>query len=106
MVFDITGGALTAIGLTFAGVSAGVKKRQLMKQFREEVKNGRVKLEENVTGGLTTYIASIKHKIDENFHNFDVLLEKESSELERLDTEFKSITSRLKETDKELDKKK
>ena len=38
---DVTGGILTTVGLLFAGVSVGKKRRQVLGSFKEEIAKGR-----------------------------------------------------------------
>lgn len=101
-VFDITGGVLTTIGLLFAGVSVGRKRRKILQGFQTEISKGRVQLEEEVDKKLKEYIANIKTKIDTNFNRFDDLLTEEKAELERLVEKLKSIGNRLNELEREV----
>ena len=84
MVFDITGGVLTTIGILFAGVSLGLQKRKLMKRFRSEIQAGRNKLELEISTKLKTYVEHLQGKIDGNFAGFDQMLAQEKDELEKL----------------------
>lgn len=83
-VFDITGGILTTIGVLFAGVTLGLKKRQVLSGFREEIKKGRSKLEWEVSEKLKDYTQRIKNKIDDNFYQLDLLLNHEEKVLRDL----------------------
>ncbi len=95
MVFDITGGILTAIGLLFAGISSRVKRRKIIDGFHTEVQKGRKKLEEEVSTNLKAYIKNLKVKIEGNFDKFDLMLEKEKAQIEKLDKRHDDITRRL-----------
>lgn len=95
MVFDITGGVLTALGLLFAGVTGGIKKRQVLREYREEVDQGKVRLESEVTAQLHNYVEQIKERIDRNFSDFDNLLEREATETEILESSHREIGSRI-----------
>ncbi|MEZ5043741.1 MAG: dynamin family protein [Saprospiraceae bacterium] len=95
IVFDITGGILTTIGLLFAGVSTSVQKRKILDGFRKEVNKGRDRIEEDVTEKLRTYISRLKDKIDQNFHRFDELLKNEEQTIIRLKDQWASIHQRL-----------
>jgi GTPase Era involved in 16S rRNA processing len=98
-VFDITGGILTTIGILFAGVTVGFKRRKIMSGFREEIAKGRKQLEVEVTEKLKEYTAGIKQKIDNNFTAFDEHLGKEEEKLSRLNTlkeEIKTSLSSIK----------
>lgn len=94
-VFDITGGILTATGLIFAGFSLGLKKRKIIRQVKEEIETGRVRIEEEISEKLKTYINKIKTKIDENFDRFDDLLQKEEEALLKLESEETKIKNEL-----------
>ncbi len=96
MVFDITGGILTAIGLIFAGASLGFSKRKILSRFKEEIQKGRDKLEVDVNEKLESYIAWIKLKIDANFDKFDEHLNREVKEIEDLNIFHGNIETELK----------
>ncbi len=102
-VFDITGGVLTAVGLLFAGLSTTAKRRKIINGFKEEVREGRDKLELDVTEKLKTYVEHIKERIDENFKGFDRHLELESNQIEFLEKKHVSIKDRLQNIDVDLD---
>lgn len=102
MVFDITGGVLTTIGLIFAGVSTSVKRRKIMEGFRTEIRKGRSRINEEVTEKLKTYIVHLKEKIDANFVKFDELLVKEEKVLETLNQTQSDIDQRLQEIGEKL----
>ena len=101
-VFDITGGILTTVGLLFAGVSVGLKRRKIINSFNTEISKGRVQLEEEVNNSLKNYIQHIKEKIDKNFNDFDQLLEQESAQIKELEDKQLSIKSRLAKISDEL----
>lgn len=102
MVFDITGGVLTAIGLIFAGVSTSVKRRKILESFSGEIQKGRTRINEEVTEKLKTYIAHLKDKIDSNFVKFDELIEKEGANLEELNQVHAGISEKLESMEKKL----
>ncbi len=99
---DVTGGILTTVGLLFAGVSVGKKRRQVLGSFKEEIAKGRLRLENEVTEKLKTYITNIKQKIDANFHDFDDLIANEEKQVEQLQEKRKSIEDRLDKMEAEL----
>jgi small GTP-binding protein len=101
-VFDITGGILTTIGVLFAGVSVGLKRRKVVNGFQEEISKGRLQMENEVSEKLNAYIHHIKNKIDSNFDNFDLLLEKEKIQVQKLNESYSSIKERLSKLEKEL----
>lgn len=104
MVFDITGGILTAIGLLFAGISSTVKRRKILEGFKTEVAKGRARLEEDISSNLKAYIGNLKERIEGNFVKFDVLLEKEEGQIARLGEMHDNITKRLEEVKNSLER--
>ncbi len=102
MVFDITGGILTAIGLLFAGVTTSVKRRKILEGFRSEVNSGRKQIESEITQRLKTYITHLKNRIDSNFRRFDEHLEKEEMQLKVLRTDHQTVVEQLAEMEKAL----
>ena len=102
VVFDITGGILTTVGLLFAGASVRKKRRKILGGFNAEIAKGRLQLENEVTEKLKSYIANIKQKIDANFHNFDQLIETEETQIQKLETQHNSISERLSKMEKDL----
>lgn len=101
-VFDITGGILTTIGVLFAGVSIGIKRRRIVNGFHAEIAKGRVQMEEEVSQKLSHYIGHIKQKIDANFDDFDQLLQKEAQQIEDLSKQQISIAQRLDKIEEEI----
>ncbi|MCB0653308.1 MAG: dynamin family protein [Saprospiraceae bacterium] len=97
MVFDITGGVLTTIGLIFAGVSTSVKRKKILDGFSTEVQKGRTRINDEVTGNLKVYIGHLKEKIDGNFVKFDELLVKEENVLKELNSKQLDIETKLGE---------
>ena len=81
LVFDITGGVLTAVGLVFAGVTAGIKRKQIINGFQEATAQGKNALKEKTTNALEHYIDQLRIRILENFSPFDAYLKKEAEEL-------------------------
>ena len=103
MVFDITGGVISTIGILFAGITSSVKRRQILKGFRKEIDKGRTQLQEEVTEKLKSYILHLKNKIDNNFRGFDLMLEREGEQIEWLEKRHLAITERLSQLKKELE---
>lgn len=62
MVFDITGGVLTALGFLVAGVTLGFQRGKVMKQYRTEMEKGRKRLQEELSSELYSYIDTLKSK--------------------------------------------
>ncbi len=94
-VVDITGGILTATGLIFAGFSLGFKKRKIVSNIKEEIVEGRIRIETEIREKLAAYINKIKIKIDENFDKFDKLIMKEESAINSLLSSEDKITENL-----------
>ena len=91
MMWDVTGGILTAIGFVFAGVTVGLNRSKIIKGYETEVAKGRVKIQEEVTQKLNTYTSRIKEKINNNFSKFDRLLEGEEKMITYLEDEHLRI---------------
>lgn len=102
MVFDITGGVLTALGLLFAGVSLGFNKRKILKRYDDEIIRGRKKMEQEISEKLNHYIGWIKDRIDENFQKFDDHLAREEKEIEELKGLHQNIDDDLDKFEKEI----
>ena len=95
MVFDITGGLLTGVGLLFAGVSTRLKRRKIIDGFQAEVEASRQKIEKEVTDKLKLYISNLKKRIDHNFNRFDQLLEQEAINLKKIEENHQKVSEHL-----------
>lgn len=104
MVFDITGGVLSTIGLLFAGVSVGLKRRKVINGFQAEIAKGRLRIEEEVSGKLNSYVKHIKNRIDANFGSFDEMLGNEAKQIASLENKHKALEGNLEEMAVELGK--
>ncbi len=104
MVFDITGGVLTTAGLLFAGVSLGFKRRKIIKEFSQEVQNGKDRFRTEVSQSLKDYISRIKERIDHNFSNFDQHLNKEGKDIEDYLFRLDKLDHKIVDTRRDLDK--
>ncbi len=102
MVFDITGGVLTTIGLLFAGVSSSVKRRKIMDSYAQEIDKGRTQLEVEISNKLKSYILHLKNRIDANFRDFDLMLEREAEQLAVLKKQYEAVSQRLQKLQSEL----
>ncbi len=102
-VFDITGGILTTVGVLFAGVTLGLKKRKVLSIFRSEIKKGRNKLEWEVSEKLKDYTQRIKNKIDSNFYQLDLLLNHEDATLKKIETYKNEIDQELYTVKRDLE---
>lgn len=96
-VFDITGGILTTIGVLFAGVSLGLKRKKILRGFRDEIKRGRERLTFEVKERLTTYTERIGQRIDDNFFQLDRLLDHEAKTLDKFEGQQDTIRIELDE---------
>ena len=81
MVFDITGGVLTALGFLVAGITLGLQRGKVLKQYRSEMDKGRNRLEQELKLELYAYVESIKTRMNDQFARFDALIQQESSDL-------------------------
>ena len=90
MAFDITGGILSTVGILFAGITVGIKRQKVMKSFREEVKKGRTSLEHDIRSRLENYVDTIEHRIDQNFQEFDAMIQLEAEEMVQLNASYTS----------------
>ena len=104
MVFDITGGVLTTIGLVFAGVSSSIKRKKIMQSFSAELDKGRNRIQQTVDQKLKSYIHHLKNRIDHNFDAFDQMLAKEDTQLKVLEHRHNGIQDRLHAIEQELPK--
>ncbi len=101
-VFDITGGVLTTIGLIFAGVTTTSKRKQVLREFRKEIEKGEQRLEEEVSTNLKAYISNLRSRIDDNFVKFDLLLEQEEAQIQKLTSRSADISGRLEKLQAEV----
>ncbi len=104
MVFDITGGVLTTIGLLFAGITSGTKRRKILNSYRKEIEKGRDRLELEVREKLQAYIQHVKKNIQSNFLEFDQMLETEEKQLNELHKRQAHIDTQLNEIKEQVDK--
>ena len=84
MVFDITGGVLTALGFIVAGVTLGLQRGKVIRNYKAEMEKGRRRLEQDLKLELYSYIESLKTRMDEQFRKFDELLQVETTEVSSL----------------------
>ncbi len=102
MVFDITGGIISTIGFLFAGATVHLKRKKILASYNQEIAKGRVEIEAEIKDKLNAYIRSIKHKIDENFDDFDALMELEDGQIRKLNEQYNSIDQQISEVESEL----
>lgn len=101
-VFDITGGVLTGVGLLFAGITAGVQRRKIVKGYFEEIEAGRRRMEEALREKLGAYVRVIKSRINDNFGDLDALLANEEKQISHFEEQFTALASRLESLEKSL----
>lgn len=101
-VLDITGGVLAGVGMLFAGITAGVQRRKIVKGYYDEITTGRQRMDEALNGKLLGYVRTIKSRIDDNFSELDAMLGNEIQQIERFNERYATIESTLEEIDREL----
>lgn len=101
-VGDITGGVIAGIGILFAGITTTIKRRSILRNFKQETDDGRAKLESEITEKLKSYVELISTQIEGNFEEFDRHLELEESQIVFLEKKHDSIAQRLRGMDEEL----
>ncbi len=85
MVFDITGGILTGLGVLFAGITFGFQRRSILKRYKREMEQGETQLNQELETKLLSYIQTIRQRIESNFDRFDLHLEREERDILRLE---------------------
>ena len=99
---DVTGGIISVLGLTIAGVAAAFSKNKIVRQFADEIAKGRQKLDDQLEDKLKGYVREIKTKIDNNFFEFDTFLAEERRQLDELTFTYKDIEQKFAKIQKEL----
>ncbi len=94
-IFDITGGVITGVGIIFTGASIGLQRNKILKNFKNEIKQGKLNLEKELSEKLTSYIKSIKEKINNNFSEFDTLISTEEKSLKEINDNISRIKNEL-----------
>ena len=105
IVFDITGGVLTTLGILFTGVGIGLKRRKILSGFKSELEQGRKKLSDEIEEKMKIYVSNIKRKIDDNFIKFDNYLENEKNEINFIENKQGQIEKDFLKIKKELEEK-
>ena len=101
-VFDITGGVLTGIGLLFAGITAGIQRRKIVKGYFEEIERGRRQMEEALRDKLLTYVRIIKSRINDNFADLDALLANEEKQIAHFEEHYTALVHRFEALENKL----
>lgn len=91
VVFDVTGGIITGLGLIFTGVTVVLKKQKIMQKYREQISEGKQALKEEIHQKLSTYISNLKNQIDANFKDFDLLMEMEQKQIIELKEKYEAV---------------
>lgn len=99
VVFDITGGILTTVGVLFAGITLGLNKNKVMKKFNTEIQTGRIRMKTEVTDKLNDYSRRIKVRLESNFIEFDKMLEIEKNIIDSLQKSQTEIEESLKKAE-------
>ncbi len=102
MVFDITGGILTVIGVIVSGFTVSTKRKEVFEEYETAINNGKKSLKEEITFRLENYIENIRKKIDANFEDFNALLEIEAQKVNTYSEKFYNIKSRIEEMEEEI----
>lgn len=104
MVFDITGGVLTAVGFLFAGISFGFQRNAILKRYRQEIENGRQTLHIELETRLLGYVKTIRNRIEANFNILDLHLQKEATSIGQLENKAEMLRFRLDELKNQIQK--
>lgn len=96
-IFDITGGVITAIGLSFAGISLGINKRNIIKSFESLINVGSHKIEHDLSKDISDYTEKIRKGIEDNFYRFDVHIESEEKSIHKMEEDIDVISSSINE---------
>lgn len=93
MVFDVTGGILTGLGVLFAGITFGFQRRSILRRYRAEMTHGEAQLRQELETKLLSYVHTIRKRIEANFDRFDLHLAREEEDILRLESECTSLTN-------------
>jgi GTPase SAR1 family protein len=91
MVFDITGGVLTTLGFLVAGITLGLQRGKILRQYRKEMDKGRNQLHQELIEELYRYIETLKTRMDEQFSKFDDLITRETADLNSLERDLNNL---------------
>jgi len=95
MVFDITGGVLTTVGFLVAGVTLGLQRGKVLRQYRKEMDKGRDRLHLELVQELYNYIETLKTRMNDQFKKFDDLIDQEAIDLKTLQGDLSTILSQI-----------
>ncbi|MCC7222154.1 MAG: dynamin family protein [Chitinophagales bacterium] len=103
VMLDVTGGILSVVGLTVAGIVTAFQRNKIVAQFDEQIAEGRSSLREQIDEKLKAYVREIKHKIDNNFFEFDAFVKEEQQQLADLQLRYEAIDQKFKQLSRELE---
>ena len=103
VMLDVTGGILSVVGLTVAGIVTVFQRNKIVAQFDEQIAEGRSSLREQIDEKLKAYVREIKHKIDNNFFEFDAFVKEEQQQLADLQLRYEAIDQKFKQLSRELE---
>ncbi len=101
-VMDFTGGIMTTIGLLFAGITTGINKRRVLKEFDREMQHGQERLEKDLGNKLNLYINGIQTNIQDHFTRFDTYLTQEENQINEARDKITSITTEINTLSSEI----
>lgn len=101
-VMDFTGGIVTTVGLLFAGITTGMNKRRVLREFDAEMTKGQEKLETNLGQKLKAYIADIQQNIEGHFARFDEYLQEEEQQIASAREKATSIKTEIESLESEI----
>ena len=73
-----------------------------MDTFKLEIKDSRIKLDTEIRDQLSKYIVQLKYRIDDNFKNFDIMLEQESKQLDKVVTAYTTLNNKFTSLKEEI----
>lgn len=103
VMLDVTGGILSVLGITVAGIVTAFQRNKIVSQFDAQIAEGRENLREQIDEKLKSYVREIKHKIDNNFFEFDAFLKDERQQLADLQQRYEAIEAKFMRMKRELD---
>ncbi len=102
-LLDLTGGILSVLGLSVAGIVTAFQRNKIVAQFNEQLAVGRENLNEQINEKLKAYVKEIKTKIDNNFLEFDTFMHEENQNLQSLQGRYVAIEGKFIQLAKDLE---
>ena len=103
VMLDVTGGILSVLGLTVAGIVTAFQRNKIVQQFDAQIAEGRENLQEQINDKLKAYVREIKHKIDNNFFEFDAFVKEEQKQLAELNQRYETIENKFTQLRRDLE---